>query len=181
MPTPPHDEDRAFLRAILEDPADLTAWLVYADWLDEHDDPRGEYVRLEVRRGELPETDPERLTIRARLEELRPAFDPEWLAVFDRPPIENCTCADNFRCPRLWQCLEATDCLGVRHCGVCDRAVHYCHDLDSAREHVKLGDRVAVRSGLPRTATDLMDDAEAEAWEALLSDPRIKTHPDLPN
>ncbi|WP_439627896.1 DUF1963 domain-containing protein [Gemmata sp.] len=33
------------LAAVLADPGDDTARLVYADWLDEHDDPRGQYLR----------------------------------------------------------------------------------------------------------------------------------------
>jgi len=34
-----HPEAAAFERTILTDPADRTAQLVYADWLDEHADP----------------------------------------------------------------------------------------------------------------------------------------------
>jgi uncharacterized protein (TIGR02996 family) len=34
-----HPDAAAFERAILADPADRTPQLVYADWLDEHDDP----------------------------------------------------------------------------------------------------------------------------------------------
>src|SRR5262249_54663243 len=43
-----HDDDTAFRRAILASPADTTLKLVYADWLQEHDDPRAEFVRLQV-------------------------------------------------------------------------------------------------------------------------------------
>jgi uncharacterized protein (TIGR02996 family) len=42
------DDDTAFQRAILANPADTTLKLVYADWLQEHDDPRAEFVRLQV-------------------------------------------------------------------------------------------------------------------------------------
>jgi uncharacterized protein (TIGR02996 family) len=38
-------EEQAFLAAIAADPADATARLVFADWLTEHDDPRGEWLR----------------------------------------------------------------------------------------------------------------------------------------
>jgi uncharacterized protein (TIGR02996 family) len=34
-----HPDAAAFERAILADPADRTPQLVYADWLDDHDDP----------------------------------------------------------------------------------------------------------------------------------------------
>src|SRR5438067_836397 len=45
--------EEAFLQALHEDPADETAWLALADWLEEHGDPRAELVRLQrrLRRG----------------------------------------------------------------------------------------------------------------------------------
>lgn len=181
MPAAPPDEDRAFLRAILNNPADISLWLIYADWLDEFDDPRAEYLRLELQRELLPETDPQRQSIRERLEQLYPTLDPNWIAIFDRPAIENCSSEFNYRCPRLWELLQATDRADVRLCGTCQQAVQFCHDLDTARELIKLGQCVAVRSGLPRTLTDLLDPVEAEAWTELLTDPLIKTQPDLPH
>lgn len=181
MSTAPPDEDRSFLREILNNPAELTAWLIYADWLDEHCDPRAEYIRLEVRREQLPETHPERLAIRTRLEQLRPSLDPDWVALFDRPAVENCTSEFDYRCPRLWELLQPTDRPDVRHCGTCGHAVYYCHDLETACEHVKHGECVAVRTGLPRTATDLMGPVAAEVCTELLSDPHIRTRPDVPN
>lgn len=36
----------AFLDKLRENPADLANWLVYADWLDEQNDPTGAYIRL---------------------------------------------------------------------------------------------------------------------------------------
>ena len=39
-------DERAFLTAILERPDDDATKLVYADWLEEQGDPRGEYLRL---------------------------------------------------------------------------------------------------------------------------------------
>jgi uncharacterized protein (TIGR02996 family) len=43
------NDERAFLIAILERPADDTTKLVYADWLEEQGDPRGEFLRLAVK------------------------------------------------------------------------------------------------------------------------------------
>jgi uncharacterized protein (TIGR02996 family) len=40
-----HDE--AFLQAILDEPDDDTPRLIYADWLEERGDPRGEFIRLQ--------------------------------------------------------------------------------------------------------------------------------------
>ena len=42
------DEEAGFIAAMLADPDDRTVLLVYADWLDERNDPRGEYLRLLV-------------------------------------------------------------------------------------------------------------------------------------
>ena len=49
MPAALTDDDKAFIRAILDDPEELTTWLVYADWLDERSDPCGEFLRLQPR------------------------------------------------------------------------------------------------------------------------------------
>jgi uncharacterized protein (TIGR02996 family) len=52
-------DERAFLAAILQRPDDDATKLVYADWLEEQGDPRGEYLRLMVQvrqaRGVTPE------------------------------------------------------------------------------------------------------------------------------
>ncbi|AWM35571.1 hypothetical protein GobsT_67570 [Gemmata obscuriglobus] len=42
------DDDVAFQRALLANPADTTLKLVYADWLQDRADPRAEFVRLQV-------------------------------------------------------------------------------------------------------------------------------------
>jgi uncharacterized protein (TIGR02996 family) len=39
-------DEVSFLLTILEDPDQDTPRLVYADWLNEHGDPRGEIIRL---------------------------------------------------------------------------------------------------------------------------------------
>lgn len=43
-----YDDDIAFQRAIMANPADTTLKLVYADWLQERNDPRAEFVRAQV-------------------------------------------------------------------------------------------------------------------------------------
>jgi uncharacterized protein (TIGR02996 family) len=77
------DED-AFLAAIAATPADDTPRLVYADWLDDRNDPRAEYLRLEVERHRLKPRDKRRPDLAARLEALRPLADPHWLPRIDR-------------------------------------------------------------------------------------------------
>src|SRR4051812_50139153 len=77
-----HPADAAFLRAIRDRPADDLPRLVYADYLDERGDPRGEFIRLQVRRPSLAADDPRRHELLAREHELLRAHEEEWL----RPP-----------------------------------------------------------------------------------------------
>ena len=39
--------DDAFLQAIIENPDDDAPRLLYADWLEERGDPRGEFIRVQ--------------------------------------------------------------------------------------------------------------------------------------
>ena len=70
------DEEAGFIAALLADPGDRTVLLVYADWLDDRNDPRGEYLRLlvaaEVERGRL-------VVLRGRLAELHRQLDSAWV------------------------------------------------------------------------------------------------------
>jgi uncharacterized protein (TIGR02996 family) len=48
----------ALLRAICESPDDDAPRLIYADWLDEHGDPRqAEFIRVQIELAQLPSTD----------------------------------------------------------------------------------------------------------------------------
>ena len=63
-------DEAGFLRAIRDNPEDELARLVYADWLDERGDIRGEYLRLEHQLSQIP----------LRLNQLRKQINPVWLA-----------------------------------------------------------------------------------------------------
>jgi uncharacterized protein (TIGR02996 family) len=76
-------DDRAFLRAIRANPGDPARRLVYADWLEERGDARGEFLRAEVALEELGSEDGRRRALQARLDALRPRIDPAWLAWVD--------------------------------------------------------------------------------------------------
>jgi uncharacterized protein (TIGR02996 family) len=151
-------EDRAFIRAILTNQAELTAWLIYADWLDEHDNPlQAEFLRSMARRGQLSNTEPEWYMVEERLQELRAVLEPVWVEVFDRPKIENCPISPAFRfkCPKQWEALKVTGTPTVRHCDACDENVHYCHTLEEAQAHARQGHCVAVQLGVLRYPDDL--------------------------
>ena len=149
-------EDKAFIGAILDNPAELSAWLVYADWLDENDNPaQAEFLRLMARRGQLTNTQPEWYTVEERLRELRATLKAVWVEVFDRPKIENCDAAFRFQCPKQWENLKITGDPTVRHCVACEKNVHYCHTLPEAQSHARQGHCVAVQLGVLRFPNDL--------------------------
>ena len=79
--------DADFMRAIQADPADDTARLVYADWLEERGDVRAEYLRAELELARLPADAPEAPAVRSRLWRAWGSADPSWLAVFTQPRL----------------------------------------------------------------------------------------------
>lgn len=153
------DDDRAFIRGILSEPTNDVARLVYADWLDEQEDPRGEFLRLEVAeaRGELasPSNDPN--SPKRRLRYLRHQLDPFWLAMIERPLIEKCpkTIQFEFECPKQWDNLDTTENDLVRFCPSCQKNVYFCHTIDEAVEHAWRRECVAVAPQVPRQPRDL--------------------------
>jgi uncharacterized protein (TIGR02996 family) len=164
-------EDRVFIRTILANPAELTAWLVYADWLDEHNNPlHAEFLRLEVRRSQLSNTEVDWYTAEERLKELRAAINPHWVAVFDRPKIENCDAAFRFRCPKQWENLKVTGDPAVRHCDACEKKVFFCRTLPEAQDHARRGNCVAVQLDVLRYPDDLKPRAADVATDLLAAE-----------
>jgi uncharacterized protein (TIGR02996 family) len=136
------DEDKAFIRAILDVPEDRNTWLIYADWLDDRADPRSEFLRLMVARSVAAEDDPERVEMEARLRRLRAGLDPHWMMMFDPAPVGNCHLYSR-RCG-LWTEKAATEVPDIRVCYSCRQAVVYCHTLEEARAYDSCGQRVAL-------------------------------------
>jgi uncharacterized protein (TIGR02996 family) len=75
-------DDRAFINSLLAAPDDMAPWLVYADWLDERGDARGEYIRLVQSLATRPDE-----ATRRRLNAVRPMLPREWLAVVEQPKL----------------------------------------------------------------------------------------------
>jgi uncharacterized protein (TIGR02996 family) len=83
----------SFLRAIFEKPDDDFLRLVYADWLEEHGDPRGEFIRVQCElatrlRAEIAQMEKDyeqRKTLKRRAEQLFDASGQEW----DQPMRES--------------------------------------------------------------------------------------------
>ena len=76
-------EDEALLRAIVVNPGEDTPRGAYADWLDEHDDPRGLYLRAEF---EWARTGKKEKALR----KLGAGLDPVWVYRVSRPPVGVC-------------------------------------------------------------------------------------------
>ncbi len=74
----------AFIRAILASPGDATLRLIYADWLEERGDPRGEYLRLLCALDSRCADDPEAAEMRERLRALEGGIDLRWCALLSR-------------------------------------------------------------------------------------------------
>jgi uncharacterized protein (TIGR02996 family) len=72
-------KDEAFLKAIGDAPVDVALRLVYADWLEEQGDPRGEIIRLEAEMASRAATSDEYVLLKARRNQLRPQIDAAWL------------------------------------------------------------------------------------------------------
>lgn len=82
-----HDE---FLTALRENPNDNVSRLVYADWLQECDDPRAEFLRLEVRLATETLPDDARAAAMNRLAELGRRAEWGWLMAVNRVPFVRC-------------------------------------------------------------------------------------------
>ncbi len=75
--------DDAFLQAIIEQPDDDSLRLIYADWLEEHDDPRGEFIRIQCALDRMPESDSRYPALNDRYSELLRHYEATWLEPLD--------------------------------------------------------------------------------------------------
>lgn len=90
MPSAHSAGDEHFMRAIVDAPGDDAPRLVYADWLDECDDPRGAYLRATVKLGRgLQEIEIKEKAER-QLRHVSRALDPVWVSRVTTPPLGVC-------------------------------------------------------------------------------------------
>lgn len=69
-------QEQGFIEAIREDPTDVAAKMAYADWLQERNDLRGEYLSLECERRELQAR---LVQLQSQSSELSSTLDRDWL------------------------------------------------------------------------------------------------------
>jgi uncharacterized protein (TIGR02996 family) len=79
-------EEDAFIKAVIAHPEDDAPRLIYADWLEERGDPRGEYLRLRVEMAHLPPHSDRYADLKARQKSLRVRMDAKWLAAMGLVP-----------------------------------------------------------------------------------------------
>jgi uncharacterized protein (TIGR02996 family) len=166
-----HDEG-AFLNKLLENPADDTVRLVYADWLDERGDDqsttKATFLRMTAQLLEPNRTAGWRKTLRKQMQPLAAKLPTDWLAVVSRLKVENCgakraesrrsrriSLLFDFVCEKRWDELTVSENKEVRFCEVCKENVHYCDTITEAREHAQRGHCVAVDLGIIRREHDL--------------------------
>jgi uncharacterized protein (TIGR02996 family) len=85
-------DDDNFIRQLLDSPRDGGPRLVYADWLEDHADPRAAYLRAEAAWA-AKRKNRKRLETAAR--KLAAGLDPVWAARVSRPPLG--VCCDDVR------------------------------------------------------------------------------------
>jgi len=162
-----HDEDD-FLRKLLENPADDTARLVYADWLDEQGDDAS-VVKAQFLRLTAPMLAPDRPKDDTKgLQQLAAKLDTNWLAVVSRLKVEICARKPDKQagrnpmrllfdvvCDKRWDEMTPTEVHDVRFCDGCKEKVHYCDTIMAARKHAQQGHCVAVDLGIIRHEGDV--------------------------
>jgi uncharacterized protein (TIGR02996 family) len=73
------DRQRTFLDAITSNPDDLATRLVYADWLTEQGDPKGDFIRVQCQLEQLPIDDPQRDDLEVRQDVLLDRHRGAWV------------------------------------------------------------------------------------------------------
>ena len=76
-------DEQALVQAILANPTDDGPRLVYADWLEERGDLRGEFLRIQTALTRMPRKDKQQARFRKRLKEMRSTIGSEALAWFN--------------------------------------------------------------------------------------------------
>jgi uncharacterized protein (TIGR02996 family) len=158
------NEEDGFVAAILADPRDDTPRLVFADWLEERGDPRGEFLRISLRLEALFKEDPpeemrakvrrvrEIAKLQKRLRELREIVPLDWALKLFRGSIECCgyELDDGTDCPGRWEALPETDDPTVRRCSSCIRTVWFCWSTAEVRQALSSGHPVVKAMVLDR-------------------------------
>lgn len=103
-------DDESFIRTLVDSPADNAPRLVYADWLDERGDPRGNFIHAELQwYNQAASTNA--TSVRQHLQSLADRLNPTWVARLSRPPVG--VCCDRVRFLQSGPRLSAEDVAGA--------------------------------------------------------------------
>lgn len=72
-------EEEAFHKSLVEHADDLAGWCAYADWLVEHDDPRGEFMQVQIALEDEKLAKAERAKLQKKEKSLRWDHEETWL------------------------------------------------------------------------------------------------------
>ncbi len=164
-------DHQPFVEAIIASPYDDTPRLVYADWLEDLGDDRCEYLRLECELNGLRPQDALFLELRPRFDTIRARCPRAWLAIVGRSRIANCD-ARSANCPQRWELLTRLSKPGKSYCSVCDRSVYFCRSQEEVKQMTRLGERLAIDTGITRDEYD-------QATHAARNDPRPSHQKDV--
>jgi uncharacterized protein (TIGR02996 family) len=78
--SPRSPEETSFLHAVVDDPDDEAIRLIFADWLEERGDPRGEFIRTQCELAKLPTGDRRRPALLERERDLWQRHGDDWRA-----------------------------------------------------------------------------------------------------
>ena len=76
----PSAEEQPFLSRVREEPDNDGPRLIFADWLDEHGDPRGDFIRVQCALARLSADDPRRTELQDREQNLLETHRSAWSA-----------------------------------------------------------------------------------------------------
>ncbi|OWK38650.1 TIGR02996 domain-containing protein [Fimbriiglobus ruber] len=165
-------DEAGFLNRLAAFPADKTTRLVYADWLDEQNDPacaaKAAFLRVTCQLLRMPRKSKGMKQLKKRRQALAATLPTDWLAVVSHLPVENCRSRREpsgqstrisldfeFVCGKRWEDMRVTDDNAVRFCEGCRQEVYYCDTIMGARRHARVGHCVAVDCGIERKPRDL--------------------------
>lgn len=153
-------DEGPFLQDLHAHPEDDTVRLIYADFLEERGDPRGEFLHLEAILAAGVPAPFRHQVLLTRFQELRAGIDAAWLQlVLKHSRILNCgSGADEapalrftFECPNKWETLRpGGEDKAIRFCDACRRSVFFCRTATEVRKRARLGQCVAIGVDLAR-------------------------------
>lgn len=142
-----HPNEQPFLDEIRANPNDDAARQVYADWLEERGDVRGEYLRLECQLSNSLHYNDEIHEVTITMRRLIEGIDRKWIEFVTRRLRENC--------PVPAECPTLTGPNWITDCEQCNRQIAHCDTLSSARFCAERGDVVVVSPSIVRKENDL--------------------------